>query len=399
MRSFPIFPGMFTLKPKPSRPAKPQKSGLREWADSLVFAVVAATIIRFFTFTAFAIPTPSMEGNLMVGDYLFVSKLHYGALTPKTPLQIPLTHQTIWGTNLPSYSSALQLPSFRLPGFSTVKNGDVVVFNYPPRQPGKPDHPADLRTNYIKRCIGIPGDVVSVRQGEVFVNGRPFPKSPHQQTTYFIQTTEVLNDRFFRKYGIANDFNSAEGPFVNWQPVERANEATGQPELVGYQVHTTEAVANELKKLEWVNGVEPLILPPNQPDPGIYGGSTFAWNIDHFGPLTVPKAGMTIPINRQTLALYGPLIERHEGHPAGTVAVTPTTLRIGGRAVTSYAFRQNYYFMMGDNRHNSEDSRVWGFVPEDHIVGKAVLVWMSLNPTAPNWWEVVRWRHLFSRVN
>lgn len=387
---------MFWSKRKAAQPAKPKKSPLRDWADSIVFAVIAATIIRFFTFTAFAIPTPSMEGNLLVGDFLFVSKLHYGALTPKTPLQVPLTHQTIWGTSLPSYSSAIQLPSYRLPGFSTVKNGDVVVFNYPPRQPGQPDHPSDLRSNYIKRCIGIPGDVVTIRRGEVFVNGRPFPKSPGQQTTYFIQTTEALNDRFFRKYGIANDFNSAEGPFVNWQPVERVNEATRQTELVGYQVHTTETVANELKKLDWVKGVGPIILPPDQPDPGIYGGGVFAWNADHFGPLTVPKAGLTIPINRQTLALYGPVIERHEGHES--VNRTATGLTIDGRAVTRYTFRQNYYFMMGDNRHNSEDSRFWGFVPENHVVGKAVLVWMSLDPTAPDLWHKIRWGHLFSVV-
>ena len=387
---------MFWSKKKAAQPAKPKKSALRDWADSIVFAVVAATIIRFFTFTAFAIPTPSMEGNLLVGDYLFVSKLHYGALTPKTPLQVPLTHQTIWGTSLPSYSSAVQLPSFRLPGFSAVKNGDVVVFNYPPRQPGQPDHPADLRTNYIKRCIGIPGDVVSIRQGEVCVNGRPFPQSPGQQTTYFVKTTERLNDRFFRKYGITNDFNSAEGPFVNWQPVERTNEATRQIELVGYQVHTTETVANELRKLDWVKGVEPIVLPPNQPDPGIYGGGAFAWNMDHFGPLTVPKAGMTVPINRQTLALYGPVIERHEGQEA--VSRTDTELIINGKAVTRYTFRQNYYFMMGDNRHNSEDSRFWGFVPEDHVVGKAMLVWMSIDPTAPDLWHKIRWKHLFSVV-
>lgn len=389
---------MFWSKKKSAQPAKPPKSALRDWADSIVFAVVAATIIRFFTFTAFAIPTPSMEGNLLVGDYLFVSKLHYGALTPKTPLQVPLTHQTIWGTSLPSYSSAVQLPQFRLPGFSTVKNGDVVVFNYPPRKSGEADHPSDLRTNYIKRCIGIPGDVVTLRRGEVFVNGKAFPKSPNQQTTYFVETTEVLNDRFFRKYGISNDFNSAEGPFINWQTVERVSEATGQPTLVGYQVHTTEAVANEFKKLEWVKRVEPIVLPVHQPEAGIYGGGAFPWNIDHFGPLTVPKAGMTIPINRHTLALYGPVIERHEGHPEGHVVLTATHLSIGGRAVTSYTFRQNYYFMMGDNRHNSEDSRFWGFVPEDHIVGKAVLVWMSFDPTAPNLWEKVRWKHLFSRV-
>ncbi len=383
---------MFSLKSRVAKSAKPKKSALRDWADSLLFAVIAATLIRFLTFTAFAIPTPSMENNLMVGDYLFVSKLHYGAQTPRTPLQIPLTHQTIWGTHLPAYSSAIQLPSFRLPGFSGVKNGDVVVFNYPPRKAGEPDHPADLRTNYIKRCIGIPGDVVRIRQGDVFVNEKPFPKSPQAQTTYFVKTTKPLNDRFFRKYGIINDFNSAEGPFINWQPVEPINQTTGATERIGYQVNATESVIATFREFDWVQGVEPIIAPPSESDAGIYGGAAFAWNRDHFGPLTVPKRGMTIPIDRSTLALYGSVIERHEGHEA--VTLTPAALTIGGRAVTSYTFRQDYYFMMGDNRHNSEDSRFWGFVPEDHLVGKAVFIWMSIDPTAPNLWETVRWKHL-----
>ncbi|GAB3316677.1 hypothetical protein GCM10027299_07220 [Larkinella ripae] len=380
-------------QPTGSPTAKPKKSFLREWFDSLLFAVIAATLIRFLTFEAYAIPTPSMENSLMVGDFLFVSKLHYGIRTPKTPLQVPLTHQTIWGTKIPSYSDLIQLPSFRLPGFTQVKNGDVVVFNFPPPKPGEPDHPVDLRTNLIKRCIGIPGDKLEVRQETVYINGQVFPAPARSQTTYFIRTTEVLNERFFRKYNIVNDYVSAEGPFVNWQPVEAASEANPAPALVGYQVTTTAETIAKIRELDWVQSVERLTEPAGQAEPGIYGGAAQAWNRDNFGPLTIPKAGMTIPINAKTVALYGQVISRYDGNE--NVVVTPTGVTVDGKPLSSYTFEQDYYFMMGDNRHNSDDSRYWGFVPKDHIVGKAVFVWMSIDPTPATAWAKIRWNRLF----
>ncbi|MCK8493059.1 signal peptidase I [Spirosoma sp. RP8] len=389
---------MFWNKTKTvDRTAKPKKSALREWADSVLFAVIAATLIRFLTFEAFAIPTPSMENSLMVGDYLFVSKLHYGARTPKTPLQIPLTHQKIWGTNIPSYSTAIQLPSYRLPGFSRVKNGDVVVFNYPPRKAGDPDYPTDLKTNYIKRCIGIPGDVVTIQSGNVYVNNKLFPVPDQAETSYFIKTTEVLDERFFRKYDIVNDFKSAEGPFINWQPLESYNDSTKLATLVGYRVNATKATIDKFKAFDWVKGIEPVLEQPNQAQPGIYASSANPWNLDNFGPFTVPKKGMTIPLNKQTIAVYGPVIERYEGN--STVEVTPERITVGDQPISSYTFKQDYYFMVGDNRHNSEDSRVWGFVPEDHIVGKAVFVWMSIDPVPADIWHTIRWNHLFSLIN
>ena len=388
---------MFNRKQTTSgKPTKPKKSPLREWLDSLLFAVIVATLIRFLTVEAFAIPTPSMENSLLVGDFLFVSKLHYGIRTPKTPLQVPLTHQKIWGTNIPSYSTAIQLPSYRLPGFSHVKNGDVVVFNYPPDKPGEPAYPTDLRTNLIKRCIGIPGDVLEIRQEQVYINGKIFPTPARTQTTYFVKTTEVLDERFFRKYGIVNDFKSEEGPFINWQPLEAYSDSTRMASLVGYRVNMTQEIRGKLSTLDFINAVEPITEQAGQAAPGIYGGSVYAWNADNFGPLTVPKKGVTIPINRQTIALYGPIIQRHEGH--SQVDITPENIRVDGQLVTTYTFRQNYYFMMGDNRHNSEDSRYWGFVPEDHIVGKAVFVWMSIDPVPADIWHKIRWNRLFRLV-
>lgn len=332
----------------------------------------------------------------MVGDFLFVSKLHYGIRTPKTPLQVPLTHQKIWGTEIPSYSTAIQLPIYRLPGFTTVKNGDVVVFNYPPPKANEPAYPTDLKTNFIKRCIGIPGDVLTIRQTQVFVNGKLLPAPARSETTYFVKTSEVLDDRFFRKYDIVNDFKSSEGPFINWQPLEAYNEQTKQSVQVGYRVNMTEEVMQKFKSFDWVKSVEPMIEPAGQGGPGIMGSAAYTWNQDNFGPLTVPKKGMTIPVNKQTIAVYGDIIKRYEDNRV--VDVTPTGIRVDGQPITTYTFKQDYYFMMGDNRHNSEDSRYWGFVPEDHIVGKAVFVWMSLDPVPTDIWHKIRWNRLFRLI-
>ena len=343
---------------------------------------------------AFTIPTPSMENSLMVGDFLFVSKLHYGTRTPRTPLQVPLTHQKIWGTNIPSYSTAIQLPSYRLPGFTSVKNGDVVVFNVPPKYLNENiDYPVDLKTNYIKRCIGIPGDVLEVRQRAVFINGKAFPTPPHSEQKYFVKTTEVLDATFFRKYDIVNDYRDPSQPTENWKPLEQYNESTKSAAMVGYSINTTPDVIAKFKEFDWVKGIEPMMDKPGETGASIYGSPTFNWNHDNFGPITIPKKGATIQINAQTIALYGPVIELYEDN--ATVVVTDKSITIGGKAITSYTFEQDYYFMMGDNRDNSLDSRFWGFVPEDHIVGKAVFVWMSLDPNPANIWNKIRWNRLF----
>ncbi len=383
-------------KKKQTPDFKPKKSFFREWSDSLLFAIIAATLIRFLTFEAYAIPTPSMENSLMVGDYLFVSKLHYGIRSPKTPLQVPLTHQKIWGTDVPSFSNAIQLPVYRTPGFSEVNSGDVVVFNYPPPLPGEENYPLDLKTNYIKRCIGTPGDVVNIVQENVFVNGKPMPVPPRAETFYFVKSKEPLDERFFRRYGIVNDFNSPEGPFINWQPVEVFDEPTKTNVRVGYNVNMTKAVLAQFRKMDRIASIEPASAQPDQAEPGVYGGTANAWNRDNFGPLTVPKEGATILINEKSIALYGTVIAKYEGND--NVILTPGTITIGGKAIASYTFRQDYYFMMGDNRHNSEDSRYWGFVPADHIVGKAVFVWMSIDPVADKVWNKIRWNRLFRVV-
>jgi signal peptidase I len=389
---------MNLLKTKSASKSSPSahKSKSREWIDSIVFAVVAATLIRWLLLEAFTIPTPSMEKSLLVGDFLFVSKVHYGTRTPKTPLQIPLTHQKIWGTDIPSYLDWIQLPQYRLPGLTKVKNNDVVVFNYPPREYTyagmQPDYPTDLKTNYIKRCIGIPGDVVEVRDLQVYVNGKAAENPDGIQFRYFMETNVSVNERTFRKYAIT-DVESRMEVYNDSIPVS------------GYEIKTTPATAAELKKLSFVKSITVLkkkkgvtdtsspvypnsVATPNQP--------VFDWNEDWYGPITVPKKGMKIVLDSQNVALYHEMIAKYEGNEK--VTVKDNQLLIDGKVQSDYTFKQDYYFMMGDNRHNSYDSRFWGFVPEDHIVGKAFIIWLSIDPKG-GFTDKIRWNRLFRLIH
>jgi len=348
-----------------------QKTPAKEWADAIVFAVIAATLIRWMFMEAFTIPTPSMEKSLLVGDFLFVSKIHYGARTPETPLQIPLTHQKIWGTNIPSYLDWIRLPMFRLPGFTTVKRNDVVVFNHPTEF----KYPVDLKTNYIKRCIAIPRDTIEVNNMQVYVNHKAAKNPAGMQYKYFIQTGELISDRVFKRYDITEKYKQSGG----------------------YLIFTRPSVASQLKQLSFIKSVRVLEETKGDAEAKIYpNAQKFKWNVDYYGPIVVPAKGMTIEINDSTLTLYGPVIDYYEGND--DVVISKGTLTIDGKKLNSYTFKQNYYWMMGDNRHNSEDSRFWGFVPKNHIVGKALFIWMSLDPDA-SLLHKVRWKRLFNVIH
>jgi signal peptidase I len=356
---------------KPKDPNAPKKGFFKEWFDAIVFAVVAATLIRWLFIEAYTIPTPSMERSLLVGDFLFVSKVHYGARTPKTPLQVPLTHQKIWGTEIPSYSDLIQLPSFRLPGFTHIKNNDVVVFNWP----ADDSYPTDLKTNYIKRCIAIAGDTLQIKDTQVHINGKPVENPEMYQFQYFLITKESLNDRIFKTNNITDYYRIPEG----------------------YVVHTQPTTAAKLKEMPFI---EQVIMNKQQVgigEPQIFPNSSkFNWNLDFFGPLWIPKEGVTIAMTPENTTLYETTIARYEGWKE--VKVQNGQLFIEGNVVKNYTFKQNYYFMMGDNRHNSLDSRFWGFVPEDHVVGKALLIWMSLDKDG-SFLNRIRWRRLFNFID
>ncbi|MFD2247773.1 signal peptidase I [Pontibacter ruber] len=359
---------------KPVAKAPKKKKGfLREWGDAILFAVVAASLIRWATFEAYTIPTPSMEKSLLVGDFLFVSKLHYGPRTPMTPLQVPLTHQTIWGTNIPSYSDAIQLKSYRLPGFSEVKRNDVVVFNYPPEE----QHPADLRTNYIKRCIGIAGDSIQIRDMQVYINGKPVENPEKLQYSYYLESNNLLNQKFFLERDITDVQQMEERTFV---------------------IMTTPAKAKELEALDFIKSVQLLKNPSYRAEAEVFPHvpSKYAWNRDNYGPLYIPKEGATVAITPETLPLYEKVILSYEHND--NAQVREGKLYIDGKEAKQYTFKQDYYFMMGDNRHNSLDSRYWGFVPADHIVGKAVMIWMSADPNG-GFLDRIRWNRIFNTIH
>ena len=350
-------------------PADPGYSGFREWLKVLVFAVVVVIPVRWLVLEAFNIPSSSMEQTLLTGDYVFVSKLHYGARTPRTPLRLPLTHQKIFG--IPAYLDWIQLPQYRLPGFSHVKRGDNVVFNYPMEL----ERPLDVRTYYIKRCVGQPGDVLRIDDAQVYINDVPQKQCPTLQFCYYVETVRTLPASFFDRYAIREHL-----------PMEE-----------GYLVYTTPDTAEQLAGLASIQMVKRVIVPKGFADPQVYPGSVdFPWNIDQFGPITVPAKGMTIPINARTLGQYKDVIMHHEGHER--VRVANSQLWIDGEQLVTYTFQQDYYFMMGDNRRNSRDTRFWGFVPYDHVVGKAVLIFCSLDPKKSFFNKKMRWNRFFKRI-
>lgn len=371
-----------------------QKSAFREWLDSVMFAVVAATLIRFFLFEAYTIPTPSMESSLMVGDFLFVSKLHYGVRTPKTPLQIPLTHQKIWFTNLPSYLRWLDLPTYRLPGFSFVTRGDAVVFNVPNFEEDG-DAPVDLRTFYVKRCIGTPGDLLEVRDQQVFINNKPMENPSRMQHPVYMKSTEELDETFFDNYGIRNS-PDASFESADWLPL-----ADSSNKLVGYKINTSKKVIDEINALPFKKTFDYNSFkdPKGLTFIDIFPHDTtmFKYNRDFWGPIKVPAKGMTINLDAKNVTIYSEAIQKYESNDG--ITVEGKKLFKDGKQLTSYTFKQDYYFMMGDNRHNSADSRFWGFVPADHIVGKAVFVWMSLDPNKGLFSGKIRWNRIFRFVD
>lgn len=367
------------FKPKEKKP----KSFFREWRDALLFAIVAATLIRWGTVEAFVIPTPSMENSLLVGDYLFVSKLHYGPRTPRTPLQLPLMHQKIWGTEIPSYLPWIELPSFRFPGFSEVKRGEPVVFNAPTKElnEGK-EYPIDIKTFYVKRCVGIAGDRLEVRERQLFVNGIPVPNPKEMKVSYLVTATDEIKPRNFTRLGMDPD---------DYYFLGRT-----QDDKAVYKMLLTPGQLEDLKDAPFVQTVEDDYTTHDGPDSDIFpAAKNTSWNGDNYGPIVIPKKGMTIAINDSTLDFYGSTIKSYEHHE--NVVLSDKQLIIDGKEVKEYTFRQDYYFMMGDNRNNSLDSRYWGFVPEDHIVGKPLFIWFSVDEHA-DLLHKIRWNRLFSII-
>jgi len=358
---------------------KKQRSAFGEWANAITFAVIGATLIHTFIIQPFVIPTSSMEKSMLIGDYLLVSKLNYGPNVPNTPLSIPFMHNTLLGSKtLRSYSDAIQLGYNRLPGFSSVKNNDIVVFNYPVDDM-QSNMPFDKKTHYVKRCIGIAGDSLEIRNQKVYINGseQALPDRSHGQYSYIVTTNGT---GFRKKFLLKNDITEV-------YPTRSRDRF--------FMMLTDENVA-KLKSLSNVVSVENPPLSPKQQDSAIYPkGNDFNWSTDNYGPIYIPKSGATIQLNENNFALYSTVINKYEGN---TLKIDSSGVYINDSLATDYTFKMNYYWMMGDNRHNSLDSRFWGFVPENHIVGKPVFNWLSIDPNKSGL-DKIRWNRLFTVIH
>jgi signal peptidase I len=352
-----------------------KKSQAREWTEAALFATVAATLIRSFLIEAYVIPSGSMESSLLIGDYLFVSKVNYGPRVPITPIAFPFAHHTMPLIYTKAYWDIVKLPYFRLPGLSDVKKGDVVVFNYPMDADSPLYRPVDKRENYIKRCQGTPGDTISLLNAQVYINGKMTHNPVEGEQSYLINTTGApISADVLRSLHI------------------EIRQQIGNSAFEGLM---TSQSATALKNLPNIKSVTEYIQQRNIFEPDIFPHDPrFKWNVDNLGPLIIPKRGWTVKLDSLTIPLYKRAIEVYEGNK---VKLSGNDIFINGKKADSYTFKLNYYWMMGDNRHNSEDSRFWGFVPEDHIEGKALFIWMSSDSTA-TFLHQTRWNRIFRAV-
>jgi len=402
-------------------------SAFIEWLDALIFAVIAVSLINIFFFQNYRIPTPSMEKSLLVGDHLFVSKLAYGPRMPNTPIAFPFTQHTMPLTNGRSWSNLINWPYKRLIGGGKVKNNDPIVFNFPAGDTvvveeqttsyyeivrrnardlkmrdsysgsaAKPDsyymtmsrkeiwdkytviyRPVDRRDNYVKRCIGIPGDTITIKEGVLYVNGKVVPDNHTQQTTYVVSTN---------------------GTTINPKAFERLNISRSDQSMISgsaYLLPLTKPNAEAISKFANVTEVAPYITKPGVVAPYIFPYSTsYLWNEDNYGPIWLPVKGSTVKLDTSNLCLYERIIDVYEEND---LRVDGSTIYINNTPANSYTFKMGYYWMMGDNRHNSADSRYWGFVPEDHIVGKPKFIWLSLDKEAEGL-KKIRLGRMFMKV-
>lgn len=392
-----------------TRPIR-KKTVVREWTDAIIFAVVAATIIRTFLLEAYTIPTSSMEKSLLVGDYLFVSKITFGPKIPNTPLAFPFVHHTMpLSETVKSYVEWITLPFYRFPGFRSVRHNDPVVFNYPAgdtvstrfqsnvsyytlvNEYGRDRvwsdkrnfgeivaRPVDKRENYVKRCIGLPGDTLKIVDRQVYLNGE-----------------KAINpEKLQYQYHLITDGSSLSKPLLERLDITEGSRINVPGQFI---YNLTEENRDELQRLAVVKSVEPLNEPAGKWAPEIFPyDSAYKWNRDNFGPLYIPQKGVPIQLTLKNLPIYQRLITTYEGN---TLQVKNGQILINGNVATSYVPHLDYYWMMGDNRHNSADSRYWGFVPEDHVVGKPEFVWLSIDKNKDEFLKKIRWDRLFTVIH
>ena len=402
-----------------------------EWIDDIVFALVAVYLINLFVFQNYQIPTPSLEKTLLVGDYLFVSKLSYGPRVPNTPISFPLVQNTFPILNCKSYLDWPRWGYKRVKGFGQVKRNDIVVFNFPTGDTvalkwQNPDYywlvnevgreavhankdyygdiiyrPVDKRENYVKRCVGMPGDSLAIRNNALYINGEKQKDPARMQLCYFVETDgAMLTEEQFRKMDISKSdrkfvsvpTSDEEKFYYEYLPFLGFTSTDGRYNPI-YRLPLTQEALEIMKK---IRSVKQIKVEPEQ-----LGGTTYpvgyrtGWTRDNYGPIWIPKKGATIELNERNLALYSRCIGSYEENK---LEVRGGQVFINGQPATTYTFKYDYYWMMGDNRHNSADSRSWGFVPEDHIVGKPILIWLSLDKDRSLFNGGIRWSRIFRTV-
>lgn len=388
------------------------------WVDAIIFALVAVYFIFLYLFQNYQIPSSSLEKSLLVGDFLFVSKVAYGPRVPNTPLSFPLVQHTFpWGGK--SYFEKPQWEYKRLKGMGKVERGDIVVFNFPAGdtvavKQQNPDYytlcyyygreavnkrndifgdiiwrPVDRRENYVKRCVGVPGDTLSIVNNQIYINGKELPDKEGVQYNYYVQTTgAVITSKLFDKLGISKEDRILLNPSTN----------VGQQEFQAMGLDVSRPVyhlplTRQMKAdLMAMSIIDTIIIEPDWRGGEVYPLGAKPWTRDNYGPVYMPKKGETLPINADNYAVYERVIRNYEHN---SIEMKDSVVYINGAPASEYTFKMDYYFMMGDNRHKSADSRYWGFVPEDHIVGQPVVVWLSLNKDK-GWFDgKIRWNRFF----
>lgn len=425
------------VKHIPERDLK-AKSKSGDTVSSLLYAIIVATLVHTYVLQPFTIPTASLEKTLLIGDFLFVSKLNYGARTPMTAVAAPMVHDTIPVLNKKSYLSWPQIPYFRLPGYEKVSKNDIVVFNWPvdtvhffgdTKTVGL-RKPIDKKSNYVKRCVGTPGDTFSLKDGVVFINGKELILSDRARLQYFhkIYANTEVSTSTLQQYGV-NEFskNYTLNAAINQQQIEaiRPYIISGSQNTNGsitirtalsgiptqiidqYKIIVDKMPGNAIDAnltlekaeiLRHTTGIDSVVRSiSRENEPRIFPHTKPDWNVDNMGSVYIPEKGKTVALTTEMLPFYKMIIKEYEKND---LKVNGNEIRINGQVATSYTFKQNYYWMMGDNRHNSEDSRYWGFVPEDHIVGKPVFIWLSIdqNETWSHIGKKIRWERMFTTV-